>query len=144
MKSIAIILYEDTRGATQGFGLHDLVMACVADELGVGLVETKRMAEGRPLKGVANLLKACRDVRRLAPRGEHIIAVIDNDQIRAQLSDMDPRADDATVIRTIREKSNCPEQLDVILLYKNTESVIEAARDCGADSSAETIALALR
>lgn len=145
MKSLAIILYEDQRGPTKEFALHDVVMACVADELGVTVVEARRMAEGRPMKGVSNVLQTCRrDIRKLAARGQRVFAVIDNDHIREQLPGVDPRADDATVIRAIREDCNCPEQLEVILLHKNIESVIEAARDCGAESSAETVALALR
>ena len=34
MSSAAVILYEDQRGPQKQFGLHDLVLACVADELG--------------------------------------------------------------------------------------------------------------
>lgn len=144
MSAIAVILYEDRRGPQREFGLHNLVIACVADELG-GDVFSLGLAsklDGRPMKGVNNLLKSCRqDVRRLGPRGQRVFALIDDDEIRTQLKHEGvPRsADEAVVIQAIKAPGRCvaPEQLEVLLLKDNTETVIEAARDCGADVSVE-------
>lgn len=144
MTGIAIILYEDERGPTKEFGLHNLVMACVADELDLDLYRVKEHADPRPMKGVNKLLQACwRDVRKMAARGQRVIALIDDDRIRDNLPGMDARRTDEEVIREIRKRSDAPEQLDVILLHKNVESVIEAARDCDRTISSDTVARAL-
>jgi hypothetical protein len=42
-----VILYEDNRGAEKGFGLHALVMACVADDLGVEMFTLTKKLDAR-------------------------------------------------------------------------------------------------
>lgn len=144
MSPLVVILYEDRRGPQREFGLHNLVLACVADELGgdVYSLDLASKLDGRPMKGVSNLLKSCRrDVRRLGPRGQRVFALVDDDEIRTQLKHEGvPRnADDVAVIDAIKAPGKCvaPEQLEVILLKENTETVIEAVRDCGAGVSVE-------
>jgi len=120
-------------------------MACVADDLDIDLYAAKKLVHDRPMKGVSKLLQTCwRDIRKLAARGQRVIVVIDNDKIREQIPGMDARNTDEEVIRAILEKSDAPEQLDVVLLHKNTESVIEAARDCDRTIPVEMVALALK
>lgn len=144
MTGIAIILYEDERGPTKEFGLHHLVMACVADELDLDLYKAKEYADPRPMKGVNKLLQACwRDVRKIAARGQQVVALIDADHIRDNIPGMDVHKTDEEVIGEIRKRSDAPEQLEVILLHKNAESVIEAARDCDRMIPPETVARAL-
>lgn len=144
MSALAVILYEDRRGPQREFGLHNLVLACVADELGgdVYALDLAGKLDGRPMKGASNLLKSCRqDVRRLGPRGQRVFALVDDDEIRTQLKHegVARSADDMAVIGVIKAPGKCvaPEQLEVILLKENTETVIEAVRDCGADVAVE-------
>jgi hypothetical protein len=142
---IAVILYEDDRGQEKQFGLHALVLACVADDLGVDMFTLTRKLDGRPMKGVSNILQSCRnDIRRIGPKGQKVFALVDDDHIRHHLRGVDARADAETVTRTIKEQSDAPAQLEVILLKENTETVIKAAKQCDPLLPDAAIAEALR
>lgn len=131
MNAIAVILYEDKRGPEKEFGLHALVLSCVADAMGVNMFTLKDKLDGRPMNGVTNVLQSCRsDVRRLGTRGQKVFAVIDDDRIRQHVPGVDPRTSEDAVIRAIKSSSDAPAQLEVFLLKKNTETVIEAAKHC--------------
>lgn len=144
MTSIAVVLYEDERGPTTQFGLHELVLACVADDLNTERYLLQKIIECHPMKGVSKVLQSCyRDVRRLSARGQRVFALIDDDHVREQLPGMDPLASVASVVEAIRKKSDCPEQLEVILLGKNTESVIEAAKLCDPEAPDDAVRKAL-
>jgi hypothetical protein len=140
----AVILYEDARGPEKGFGLHALVLACVADELGAEMFSLAKRLDGRPLNGVTNLLQSCRRTSLLAPRGQKVFAVIDEDHVRDHLPGMDPRAEEEVVVRAIKGQSDAPMQLEIILLKKNTETVIEAAKHCDDRLPAAAVEQALR
>jgi hypothetical protein len=148
---IAVVLYEDQRGPEKEFGLHNLVLACVSDELG-GDVFALRLQEklhGRPMKGIGNLLRSCRrDIRRIGPQGQPVLAVIDDDKIRQQLrhEGLSATADSDAVANAIRAPDKCvaPEQLEVVLLKDNTESVILAAKLCDDTLPAVTVEQALQ
>jgi hypothetical protein len=144
VSAVAVILYEDQRGPQREFGLHNLILVCVADELGgdVFSLGLGTKLDGRPMKGVNNVLKSCRkDVQRLSPRGQRVFALIDADEIRTHLKHegLLPNADDAAVIRAIKAPGKCvaPDQLEVILLKENTETIIETVRICGAGVSVD-------
>ncbi len=140
-----MILYEDNRGAEKGFGLHALVVACVADDLDVEMFTLTKKLDGRPMNGVANIVRSCRrDVHRLAPQGQTVFALIDNDRIRDHLSGVDIRAENSVVERAIKSQSDAPAQLEVFLLEKNTETVIEAAKHCDPSLPEDAVAQALR
>ena len=145
MSPLAVILYEDNRGAEKGFGLHALVVACVADDLDVETFTLTKKLDGRPMNGVANIVRSCRrDVHRLAPRGQIVFALIDNDRIRDHLSGVDARAENSVVERVIKSQSDAPAQLEVFLLEKNTETVIEAAKRCDPSLPEDAVVQALR
>lgn len=133
MTPLAVILYEDRRGPEKEFGLHNLVLACVADDAGEDHFTLRRKLDGRPMKGVQNLLRSCRrDIRRLSPKGQPVFALIDDDAIRQQLKHegVAESVEDAAVVRAIKEKCDAPERLFVFLLKENTETVLEAAKLC--------------
>lgn len=140
-----MILYEDNRGAEKGFGLHALVVACVADDLGVEMFALTKKLDGRPMNGVANIVRSCRrDIHRIAPQGQTVFALIDDDRIRDHLPGVDVRAEEDTVVRAIKGQSDAPAQLEVFLLKKNTETVIEAARRCDPTLADDAVEQALR
>ena len=144
MNPLAVILYEDNRGAEKGFGLHALVLACVADELGVEMFTLARKLDGRPMNGVANLVRSCRrDIHRIAPHGQMVFALIDDDRVRDHLPGVDVPAGGEIVARAIKSQSDAPEQLEVFLLVKNTETVIEAAKECDRSLPDDAVAQAL-
>ncbi len=130
-RALVTLLYEDQRGDTQGFGLHALVKACVFDAMnGERHSIEGALKDGRPLKGAGNLLRACReDIDLIAPDGRRVVAVFDDDKIRGQLK-LPRSATAERVHKEIRKGCKAPEQLDVILLKDNMESVIDAAGLC--------------
>lgn len=138
-------LYEDQRGPRQGFGLHALVKACVFDAFNGERHRVEAMlGDHRPLKGVQNLLKACREeIGLIAADGRSVIAVFDNDQIRRQLK-LPRAAGDDHVEREIRKGCQTPGLLVVVLLKENMETVLEAAAACDATLDAKRIERAVR
>lgn len=151
MIPVAVILYEDQRGPQKQFGLHNLVVACVSDDLGADVYALKldQKLSGRPMKGVSKLLASCRqDVRRLGPQGQPVFALIDNDAIREQMKHegLSPSADEAAVIRAIKAPERCkaPDQLEVLLLVENTETILAAAAECDPEIAAVAVEQARR
>lgn len=53
-----VVLYEDARAASGRFGPHELLLGCVADELGRSLHDLRREIDATPMNGVAKLLAA--------------------------------------------------------------------------------------
>jgi hypothetical protein len=138
------VLYEDQRGPRQGFGLHALVKSCVSDALAGQprhLIE-KALSDYRPLKGYANLLKACREeLDLIASDGCPVVAVFDNDQIRHLLK-LPQKAPDERVIQEIRKGGSKSDRLFVLLLKQNMESVLHAAHECDPSIDPHRIELA--
>jgi hypothetical protein len=145
MPAAVTILYEDQRGQRHGFGLHALVKACVFDAINGDRHRVERMLDdARPLKGVTNVLRACRqDFDLLAADGRTVVAVVDDDVIRDHLK-LPHHVADAKVEQEIRKGCCAPERLFVALLHQNTESVIEAAAACDPSLDAKRIARAVR
>lgn len=140
------VLYEDQRGPTKGFGLHELVKACVSD----ALPEQPRwrvntaLEDVRPLKGDTKLLEACRrDIDLIASDGRSVVAVFDNDKIRKLLK-LAARAPDEAVVQAILKGGKGAERLSIVLLKQNMESVIEAAAQCDKSIDPNRIKLAVR
>jgi hypothetical protein len=140
------VLYEDQRGPTKRFGLHELVKACVYDLLG----ETEpwrvqqALADCRPMKGSAKLLEACRrDIDLIASDGRSVVAVFDNDEIRTDLK-LPRNAPDERVVQKIREGGKNTDRLFIVLLKQNMETILEAVRDCDRSVEPRSIELALK
>lgn len=121
------VLYEDQRGPVTQFGPHELVMSCVADTLGIDRHVVRDRLKAVPKKGDAKLYAACKtEVGRLGARGQPVVALFDDDKIRALLKVAStlPKRD---VARRIVQESDQPQQLVVRLLEKNMETVVVAA-----------------
>jgi hypothetical protein len=126
------VLYEDQRGPTKGFGLHELVKACVGD----ALPEHPRwrinaaLEDCRPLKGSAKLLEACRrDIDLIANDDRRVVAVFDHDRIH-QLLRLPKNASDKQIVQTILAGGKKAHRLSIVLLKRNMESVLQAAAQC--------------
>jgi hypothetical protein len=127
------LLYEDSAGPRGEFGLHELVRQCVADALGCDLRSLKDPLRGYPKNGVGNVLAACRrDLAQLAHGGRTVVAVVDDDKIRRAVS-LEKAACKVQVVQRFREHASCPPgvALRVVLLVRNTESILLALRDEG-------------
>jgi hypothetical protein len=129
-----IVLFEDARAPTTKSALDDLLVSCVADTLGFddrfGL---RRWIQVSLRKGNANLLDDCRRVGDIAKRGELVVAVFDNDEVRKLLG-MRPKATATQVEAAIKKNCPNPTRLRVVLLDRNMESPLRGARACGVDA----------
>ncbi len=142
--ALVTILYEDQRGPRQGFGLHSFVKACVFDAVNGERHRVEGMLDGRPLKGVQAVIKACReDIDLIAADGRAVVAVLDDDAIREQLKLRHP-ASDAEVDLEIRKGCRAPDRLTIVLLKRNMESVILAAAACDPGLDAKRIDRAVK
>jgi hypothetical protein len=121
------VYYEDSWGEAKQFGLHELLVACVADILDIAPWELKHEYEAWPTNGNAKLLAVCRDQVPRMP-DPIVIAVFDADKLHKLLfaSGRPPEAD---IIVELRRR--CPDpRLHIFLLTQNTETVVDAATDC--------------
>ena len=130
-RKAAIVLYEDQAVPTHQFGLHKLVKACAWDEIRSATERHvfESLVDHRSLKGNSKIIKNATELLALEP-GCHLIAVFDSDRVREMLG-LSADAPDDDVIKAILV--NCKasaERITVHLLNKNTESVIEAVREC--------------
>ncbi|KIG15736.1 hypothetical protein DB30_05306 [Enhygromyxa salina] len=121
------ILYEDDRGPVKEFGLHELIVACVADEWGQDWWAVKGQFDAIPLKGAAKLLAACeRDVPDMPDA--LIFAVFDADKLhRLLFTSGRPSSDE--LLAELRRRCSDP-RLSMFLLDQNTETVVDAVADC--------------
>ena len=140
------ILYEDHRGPNQGFGLHAFVKVCVFDIVdGERYRVEARLADYRPLKGVSNVIDTCRQNIDLFADGRSVVVVIDDDRVRAHLRPPLPQtAPDVHVEREIKKDCPAPERLFIVLLKKNTESILAAAAECDPSHDRERMERAVR
>jgi hypothetical protein len=124
------IFYEDSWGAAKEFGLHELIVSCVADLQNKDWWELKGRMEAVPMNGVNNLLAACRDdVPDM--RDRVIFAVFDSDKLHRHLFESG-RPSESELLAELR--GHCPdERLHMFLLVRNTESVVNAAAECLGD-----------
>jgi len=124
MSTILTILYEDQIGVDlKDFGLHNLLVQCVCDEVdGVTRWQLKRRIEGHPKKGDVGVIRALEsDGRKLLDSG-HLIALLDDDKIRPRMG-LDLDSCRKIVADSLRGKAaGC----DVVLLVENTETLLGA------------------
>ena len=132
-----IVLFEDSRSPAAKTALDDLLISCVADTLDVEDRQAlRRCLEVRLCKGNHNLLDDCRHVDDIARRGELVVAVFDDDKVRRLLS-LPARAPQNQVEAAIKKGCPNPAGLEVVLLDKNMETLLRAARDCHVQATDE-------
>lgn len=140
------VLYEDQRGPTKGFGLHELVKACVRDALPEhprGRIDAA-LDDCRPLKGSAKLLEACRrDIDLIANDGRSVVAVFDYDRIH-QLLQLPKNASDKQVVQAILEGGKRAHRPSIVLLKRNMESVLQAAAQCDKSIASDRVKRAVQ
>jgi len=129
------VLYEDRRGDDNDFGLHDFVCQCVIDRLGWASKTfydlRKTVLQGVPAGGDSNLRKKCqRDLKTLADRNIRVFALYDEDKA-ARLVKLSGNLCRPLICQQLSVGCEPAEKLDVVLLRRNTETVIEVIRDSG-------------
>lgn len=121
------IFYEDDWGSVKEFGLHELLVACVADQLGQDWWSLRGRFDAIPKKGDSKLLAACEnDVPDMPDRT--IIAVFDADKLHKLLFGSGRPSNDE--IHAALRRRCTDERLHVFLLDRNTETVVDAVADC--------------
>jgi len=128
-----VILYEDSRGPTTRFPLHDLVVKSAADLLqsGVDIHELFRRVVAVPRNGVNKVVDTVRRGDRFWQHGTHVLVWVDNDRIRRALR-LEPRCSKATVFSAIKacapvDPRGAPAaQLEVFLLENNLEDLLSS------------------
>lgn len=129
------VLYEDRRGDDKDFGLHDFVCQCVIDRLGWTSKTfydiRKTVIQGVPAGGDSNLRKKCQqDLKALADRNIRVFALYDEDKA-ARLVKLVGQPCRPLICERLSEGCEPAAKLEIVLLRRNTETVIEAIRDSG-------------
>lgn len=126
------ILYEDSRAATNRFGLHDFVLANVRDlllerRLDVAPYRLEKLIEAIPKKSDTKVLSALeREAERLHNGHTAIVAWLDDDKIHRPLG-LASGQPEATLIEAIRKRlppSLRPEVVRVHLMRGNAEQFL--------------------
>lgn len=133
-----IVLFEDARESPKGAALDRLIWASVADELGRDLWSLKADVEVRMMKGNGNLLEDIKRLDAVAPSGEVVFAVLDDDEIHAPLK-LKKGAPRAAVVKAITKLCDHPSRLRVVLMSDNMESLLEGIRKCLATHGGATL-----
>ncbi len=124
------VLWEDARGGElKGFGPHELLLACIADELESGdwwarKRVAQRSVEAHPKKGNANGVKALKGVARDLFAGP-VVAVLDVDRAHELWSEKLPRNCKTAIGARIRK--DAPGGYEIVFLIENVESLLHAA-----------------
>ncbi|PRP95066.1 hypothetical protein [Enhygromyxa salina] len=121
------IFYEDDRGPVKEFGLHELIVACVADEWRQDWWALRDRFDAIPLKGAAKLLRACEHDVPVMPDAL-CFAVFDADKLHRLLFPSGRPSSDE-LLAELRRRCSDP-RLVMFLLDKNTETVVDAVADC--------------
>lgn len=128
------VLYEDRRGSRKDFGFHLFICRCVLDRspgLAVNMFQLSKTVEAIPLKGNGNVFGKCKkDLKKLADRCQRVFAVYDQDKVNELLNLKGPQCR-GTLKAGLAAPCEPKEALEVILINRNLESVIETIRDSG-------------
>jgi hypothetical protein len=139
------ILYEDQalEGEVKNYGPHLLVRQLVCDRLHVSPWDLKQF-EGVPKKGASKLRSECCSSRpKFGRDGRLVFAVYDADKVREQVK-LPSTACKPQVKDVLRGESSLGDNLIVVLLEMNIETVIEAICTCDATIPAELREAAIR
>ena len=131
---ILTVIWEDQRGVlAKGFGPHELLVSCLADDLqpdGAALqrYEVEASVESTPMKGNGKVLRTLKsDLARLRRRGP-VVAVLDRDRI---LDYWQPGQRPAACLTAIRRAifADAPGDYELVLLSENVETLMQACCD---------------
>lgn len=121
------MLWEDRRGVqTKGFGPHELLLACLVDDLGADRNALKECIQSHPRKGNGSLRKAL--IHEIDRFPGPVIAVVDRDQLH-DLWPPTPSPPTCTSGLATRFRQDAPGDYDLVLFERNMESLVEAV--CG-------------
>ncbi|HET7500542.1 MAG TPA: hypothetical protein VFK02_06045 [Kofleriaceae bacterium] len=127
-----LILYEDSRAATNGFGLHEFVLANVRDVIAergqeIDSYRLAKLVEASPKKSDSKVLRALKeDAERLHAGSTVIVAWLDDDKLHRSLG-LPPGQSASQLIQAIQDRlhPSVPKHaLRVHLLRGNVEQFL--------------------
>lgn len=125
---IVTVLWEDERGgAPQGFGPHELLLSCLADDLGSPRAWLHERVKSIPKKGRDNLRKALQHEFRRLERFGPVLAVIDKDKARDLWKGRALPPPACMSGMTARLHEDAPGGYDVVFLERNVDTLVNVA-----------------
>lgn len=125
---IVTVLWEDQRAAGKGFGPHELLVSCLADELATEASTLKKRVRSHPKKGNAKVLADLKlNAARLRNSGP-LFAVIDRDKVRKLWSAADAPTDCLSGLGKHFHR-DAPGDYELVFLIQNVESLLDIAAD---------------
>jgi len=120
--------WEDSRSAAANrFSPHELLLACVADDLGVPAGSLNRYVRSLPKNGNANVRKALeKDLRRLRKYGP-VMAIVDWDEIANLWKHARPRPPGCKQGIATRFREDAPGDYELVFLERNIETLVDFA-----------------
>ena len=127
---VATVLYEDKMqpGTGGAFPPHDFLLAMVGDLIGKRVWDLREPIEGKPRKGIGNLIKDLEHTSQIAGAGK-LCVVVDRDRVAEHLG-LNRIAPEAEVTAKLRERSDAPEKLSVHYLDPNMEGLMRSIQVC--------------
>lgn len=126
---IITVLWEDQRGVpAKGFGPHELLVACVAEKLGLDRSAVKHQVNSVPKKGNGNVVVELRkNLTKLRKLGQ-VVVVLDHDRLAELLRRKTGGALPACMSgQSERLRQIAPGDYEVKFLIQNVETLTEAA-----------------
>ncbi len=124
---IVTVLWEDQRGGPEkGFGPHELLVSCVADELSCDrwVVDKRKAIRSVPLKGRDNVVAFLKTKLSLLSN-DAVCVVLDRDKVLDIWSGKEGPSDCiASIKQALIEEA--PGKYELVLLVDNVESLVKA------------------
>lgn len=124
------VLWEDSPGGeTKGFGPHALLVACVADELGLEREKIRGQISSVAAKGVGNIIRALKTNLTKLNRAGKVFAVVDRDRAAELWKTASPPPNCMSAIRERIAKDIAGGEYELVFLVQNMESLLDACED---------------
>jgi hypothetical protein len=120
------VLWEDERGeVAKGFGPHELLVACLADELEMPREQLHGRISSLPKKGRDKLREALKhELRRFARLGP-VLAILDKDKVRDFWKGQAPPAPACMSGMTSRIHEDVPGDYDIVFIERNVDTLVD-------------------
>jgi hypothetical protein len=124
------VLYEDQRNDNDDFGLHQMLLRCVADaRTDVTHWQLKKLVSGVPKKANSNVLQACRtELVSLTRTGGSVVAVYDADRAHELVPPCRRGECKRRICAALGAGCSPADRLVVVLLVQNTETLLALIR----------------
>lgn len=151
MKLAVTVLYEDSQ-IGQTFPLHDLVVRMVEDDLRAETWKLRKLVDGKPRKGIDNVLRDVRAAQLLAGAGS-LFVLADSDKLvnhvrknarpgEAELPKSASPADAAAAIKATA--GSAATRVEVFILDPNMEGLLQHIATCQPDGWGDDVSDALQ